>query len=233
MFPRTTLDNALYGALADAESAGHRSEGLSRGDQGPNSSHLVVVQFGGRRQGAMSQASAPSSFSGHVSDVVGLRTEEEVSRVDARRVITTVQDAQPFGDRTDVHFVGQAMGQVLTPVHHQYTVPITVSDACPSPTFGVIRQGDLTEQAVTDDVRRDGLRSVTGGATETATALLRDRGADGERLVAQHAVVRDKLTAHRKAHPFGVMPPAVRSGAGVLCCPNSTTDGGFKPSERG
>lgn len=89
-----------------------------------------------------------STFCVHVGDVVELRTEEQVLRVDARRVVAAVQHAQPIRNRSVNELPGNAMCATHTPVHAESSISFGVDERRPDPA--TVRPFDFRPKSLSE-----------------------------------------------------------------------------------
>lgn len=75
-----------------------------------------------------------STLSHHVLSIVVAGADEKMIRVDARRVVAAVQDAQPFGNRTNASFVRYAMRKFLLVTEPHGSITQSVSGGSPLDT---------------------------------------------------------------------------------------------------
>jgi hypothetical protein len=103
---------------------------------GPGANHLFddgdlgIRECGARRPFTY----RVSSFRNFIPGIVLIGPKEEVLRVDARGVVTPVEDAEPSWDCRVVEFPGEAVGFELAIVDADLPVAITVDASCPEPT---------------------------------------------------------------------------------------------------
>ena len=91
--------------------------------------HYLFCQFRGTN-GATEDIYA-SALAGHVGQVGGLGSKEEVGRVNTPWNITTMADVHPGWDRADKHTVCYPMGIGRTPINGDPSVSELVASASP------------------------------------------------------------------------------------------------------
>src|SRR5689334_7247962 len=100
MFPLRTVGNPRDAASRDAVFAGQCGHPTVRqavgGDAGDDLCRLRLRKF----RAPMRFADAAAPFGDLVSDVVAIRSDEQVGRIDTRRVIAPMEDAETCRYRT-------------------------------------------------------------------------------------------------------------------------------------
>jgi hypothetical protein len=154
MIPLLARNDSPNGASVDPEALRHRATGLTRRDSGPDVSDGRRRQFGrpvdltetahplGILSGAASVAkrlvtAAPSaSLFGHIPHVVGMRAEEKVGRIAARRVVAVMQDHLALRNRSKMRLPRDPMQRLGAPLarHADNAIAIGIPKARSVPT---------------------------------------------------------------------------------------------------
>lgn len=118
---------------------------------------------------------AVASFCHHVLGVDAVRSEKQMGGIATRRIVTTMQDALTFRNRSIGQFVGDAVTQVLFAVSPDDTVSRTKAGTLPFPTrLGTAAPINTGPKTVSNRRRRTGtartlLTGDTSGLESTRT----------------------------------------------------------------
>lgn len=76
-----------------------------------------------------------SSFARRIKLIVGIRTDKEVERITARRIVTMMTYKHTIRDGSKNKFVSGSMGKLAFFVNRHTTIPPTADSGLPRPTF--------------------------------------------------------------------------------------------------
>lgn len=115
-------------------------------DEPRHADHLASgVELRVESSGTAITSSRPA-FAGHVGRIVRRRTNKQVSRIAAQRVVATVANQHAEGDRAVGEFPGYAMGQkVLAPIGE---LPVTPGEANIRPAVGGAASGNAGPESL-------------------------------------------------------------------------------------
>lgn len=97
--------------------------------------HLFIRQFGIAHPLASWRFSMPATLPSHVSQVVGLRTEEQMGWIDTPSDIATVTDTAMRRDRTNDRLVGETVCRDVALVDGEQAVAVPHNSPHPQPTI--------------------------------------------------------------------------------------------------
>lgn len=159
MFPTASLNDGPYRAVGKVQGVGYSLDAtIPVADLLAHATNLSDV-FVGERGVLVSlpwlRATRLPVFCMHIGDVVSLRTQEQVSRIAARRVVATVQDEDVRGHRdTMVQFVGDAVSAEPLPERRipgsDDAIASVIPMSCPWPAVATHADGDLLPEPIFD-----------------------------------------------------------------------------------
>ncbi len=134
VIPRQPMDHATDSRVSNFETQSKRFEGFPTCRiEGADFNHGRIGQFGLATPSPLGH----SSFGYSIRHVLGVRTEKEVRRVDAKRVVSiraVVADFKPGRDWPIGEFPGNAACHVVDLAVRDNSVAFVVGDARPKPT---------------------------------------------------------------------------------------------------
>ncbi len=124
--PIFTAQDVVHCAQTDAKAFGDGS--LSAG-RVSNCAHVLSGEDGVR----IGFPDQRATLSGHIGQVVGIRSKEQMRFVAARPVIARMANQHPLGDGASVDGIGRAMGVDHSSLSRQPKTPVSIRSHSPRP----------------------------------------------------------------------------------------------------
>ncbi len=176
----------------------------------------------------ISTAHSISTLAHHIAHIVGVCTEEQMSRVDTSGIIASVANKGSRWNRANTGFIGYAMGQPSLTVYVENPIPFTVLGTSPEPTG--IRASRLINFGPKAYFRLDGIASVVmpnnkahGLIAEVALLSACSIRNWSRFATATFTQLRGWYTCHVSASLLGTNRAGVVTATPGLLMPNYTT----------
>lgn len=143
MFPRSSCCGVIYDAGTDIEANSYDGGRLAARKALPNYRNVFLFQLSG---GALTSArKTPSPLRQHISDVVGIRPDEEMIWVAAGRNVTAVKNmAGPWSTKMDP---GSLVGATVS-IQPEAPISVFVGPSTPQPAAAVRVVLDFIKKAL-------------------------------------------------------------------------------------
>lgn len=127
MFPSLTMNNLVYGFMANSKAFGYGRLSHAIRVKLANLSYLIFRELGTRR--------AVPALRGHILHIVQLRANKEMVGVNAGGVVALVKNEHAFWDRTKSHFPRNAMRHFVFALNANLPVAMRIDHARPFPAL--------------------------------------------------------------------------------------------------